>query len=92
MLIEELLAEARLAELDRAVSALRARARLMRELRTGVRRTAGGFTMTNANDLPISRSDVGVLGEGTPGFVVRRRAWLHRVLAAQRNPRTAELP
>ncbi len=47
--------------------------------------------MTDANDLPITRSEIGPLGEGTPGFVSRRRAWLHRVLAAQRDARGAEL-
>lgn len=95
MLFDELLAGARLAELDRDMAALQAQARLILELRTGERTPAyllrGGARMPELNDLPLSRSDVGQLGEGTPGFVARRRAWLHRVLAAQRDARTAEL-
>jgi hypothetical protein len=46
--------------------------------------------MTDANSLPACRSEVDAMGEGTPGFVTRRRAWLHRVLAARRDARAAE--
>ncbi|HEY7293888.1 MAG TPA: hypothetical protein VH916_02560 [Dehalococcoidia bacterium] len=95
MLIDELLAEGRLAELDREVALMQTRTRWLLELQTGVRSPAytigGGTIMTDSNDLPISRSEIGALGEGTPGFVSRRRAWLHRVLAAQRDMRAAEL-
>ncbi|HLZ69194.1 MAG TPA: hypothetical protein VKV26_04715 [Dehalococcoidia bacterium] len=95
MLVDELLAEARLADLDRDVAATRQRARWLPELHTGMRLPAysgsGGMLMTDANDLPIARSEVGPLGEGTPGFVSRRRAWLHRLLAAQRDAHGAEL-
>lgn len=96
MSLDELLAEVRLADLDRNVAAMQAQARWLLERQTGVRSPAyslrGGIRMSDVNDLPLSRSDVGKLGEGTPGFVARRRAWLHRVLAAQRDARAAELP
>ncbi len=96
MSMDELLAEARLADLDRDMAAIQAQARRLLEVQTGVRSPAyslrGGSPVTEINDLPLSRSDVGKLGEGTPGFVARRRAWLHRVLAAQRDARAAELP
>jgi hypothetical protein len=96
MLFDELLAEAHLADLDRDVVAIQAGARRRLELQTGARSPAhmlrGGRTVTEVNELPLSRSDVGKLGEGTPGFVARRRTWLHRLLAAQRDARAAELP
>jgi uncharacterized protein (UPF0254 family) len=96
MLFDELLAEAHLADLDREVAALQARTLRLLELQTGVHSPAyilrGGGTVTEVNELPLSRSDVGKLGEGTPGFVARRRTWLHRLLAAQRDARAAELP
>ena len=95
MSLDELLAEVCLADLDREVVAMQAQARWLMELQTGVCAPAyilrGGVRMPDVKDLPLSRSDVGQLGEGTPGFVARRRTWLHRVLAAQRDARAAEL-
>jgi len=88
MLVDELLAEVRLVECKREASALRARA--WRE-GAAVRRPHGGATMTSMDSIPVSRAEFDAQGEGTPGFVSRRRAWLHRVLATQETEQPADV-
>lgn len=93
MLIVELLAEAQLADHNREADAWQTRARRLRAWYDGAAaiRPDGGATMTSMDSIPMSRADFGPLGEGTPGFVSRRRAWLHRVLATQEAEQPSEV-